>query len=187
METISVVQKATPSGWLVISSFIMTMCLLMHQVSCRVFGETCQITQVTQPPKAQIWCPATLAFPKTKIIFEREEISDNQWDAGKYNRATDGDWVNFVRFQGASFEGDGSIIVLCTMFLVSCILFHKCLYFSYWMAGYFLNRYCHIVCKYFSHSIHCHHFYFFVKILVFLSFVSTQSITYFWSTLWQLL
>ena len=28
------------------------------------------------PPTAQIWRPETSGFPKTKIAFEREEISD---------------------------------------------------------------------------------------------------------------
>ena len=31
-----------------------------------------------------------LAFPKTEISFEREEISDCQWDSGKYDGAADG-------------------------------------------------------------------------------------------------
>ena len=32
-----------------------------------------------------------LAFPKTKITFEREKISDCRWNSGKYDEATDGD------------------------------------------------------------------------------------------------
>ena len=60
-----------------------------------------------------------LAFPKTKIIFERKKISDLWWDSGKYNGAADGDWENCVRSQGAYLEGDSGILVLCTMFLVS--------------------------------------------------------------------
>ena len=32
------------------------------------------------------------------------------------------------------------IIVLCTMFLVSCVFFNKCLYFSYYVNGYFPDR-----------------------------------------------
>ena len=67
---------------------------------------------------------------KTKITFEREEISDHQWDSGKYNWAADGDWENCVRSQGAYFEGDWGVIVLYTMFLISDIFFNKCLYFS---------------------------------------------------------
>ena len=39
-----------------------------------------------------------------------------------------------------TLKGDWGIIVLCTMFLVFCILFSKCFYFSYYMAGYLLDR-----------------------------------------------
>ena len=77
-------------------------------------------------------------FPKLKSPL----ISDHWWDSGKYDGAADGDWENCVRSQGAYFEGDWGIIVLCTMFLVSCISFNKCLYFSCYMAGYFLERPC---------------------------------------------
>ena len=70
-----------------------------------------------------------LAFPKTKITLERGEISDHWWDSGKYNGAADGNWENCVRSQGAYFEGNWGIIVLCTMFFVSCIFFNKCLFF----------------------------------------------------------
>ena len=85
-----------------------------------------------QPRFGTLWL---LAFPKTKIIFEREEISDCWWDSGKYNREADGDWENCVRSQGAYFEGAWGII-----YEVSCIFFIKCLYFSYCLPGYFLDR-----------------------------------------------
>ena len=103
-----------------------------------------QITQVTQTspnPAAYIWyLVMSSAFPKTEITFEREEIADHQWDSGKYNGTADGNRENRVRSQGAYFEGDWGTIVLCTMFLVSCVFFNKCLCFSYYMAGYCLNR-----------------------------------------------
>ena len=100
--------------------------------SCLVqsfFGETSNqpVTQPRlQPRFGTLWL---LAFPKTKITFEREEISDRWGDSGKYNRATDGDWENYVRSQGAYFEWDWGVIVLCIMFLVSSIFFTKCLFF----------------------------------------------------------
>ena len=47
----------------------------------------------------QIWW--LLAFPKSIITFEREEISDHWWDSGKYDGAANGDWENCVRSQGA--------------------------------------------------------------------------------------
>ena len=81
-----------------------------------------------------------LAFPKIKITFEREEISDLWWDLRKYNKAAVGHWENCVRSQGAYFEGDWGVVVLCTVFLISCMFFSKCVYFSYYMVGYFLDR-----------------------------------------------
>ena len=39
-----------------------------------------------------------------------------------------------------TLKGTEASLVLCTMFLVSCIFFNKCLYFSYYMAGYLLDR-----------------------------------------------
>ena len=90
-----------------------------------------QITQVTQPHYSPdlVPCDWLLAFPKTQTTFEREEILDHWWDSGKYDRAGDSNWENCVRSQGAYFEGDGGIIVLCTMFLESCI-FSINVYFS---------------------------------------------------------
>ena len=94
-----------------------------------------QVIQMTQPPYSQDLVPWDFwLFQKLKITFEREEISDLQWDSGKY----DGNWENCVRSQGAYFEGDWSVIVLCTMFLVSCIILNKCVCFSYYMNGYLL-------------------------------------------------
>ena len=69
-----------------------------------------------QPRFGTLWL---LAFLKTKITLEREEISDHRWDSGKYDGEADGYWENYVKSQGAYFKGDWGIIVLCTMFLVS--------------------------------------------------------------------
>ena len=80
-----------------------------------------------QPTFGPLWL---LAFPQTKTTIESKEISECQWDSEKYDRAAHGDWENCVRSQGAYSEGDWGVIVLCTMFLVFCIFFSKCLYFS---------------------------------------------------------
>ena len=90
-----------------------------------------QIAQVDSAPlQPRFGSLQLLAFPQTKITFEREEISDHQWDSGKYDGAADGKWENCVRSQGAYFKGDWGVIVLCTVFPVSCTFFNKCLYFS---------------------------------------------------------
>ena len=97
------------------------------------------ITQVTQPPlKPQFGALWLLAFPKTKITFEREEISDCWWDSGKYDGAADGDWENCVRSKGAYFEGDWGIIVLCTMFLVSSSI-NAFIFPITWLHGWILS------------------------------------------------
>ena len=93
-------------GQLVIGSLITTMHPLMHHVSCSFLAKH-QITQVTQPRYSPDLVPCDFwLFPKLKITFEREEISDPRGDSGKYDGAADGGWENYVRSQGAYFEGD---------------------------------------------------------------------------------
>ena len=132
-ETIWIIQKAALMGkwWLAALSQHARSCITSH---AEFFGETSNHSGdsvLLQLTFGALWL---LAFPKIKITFEREEISDHQWDSGKYNRAAEGDWENCVRSQGAYFEGDWSIIVLHAMFLVLYLL-QWCLYFSYYMAG----------------------------------------------------
>ena len=142
METTGMIQRATAMGswWLAFSS-------QQHASSCitshgEFFGRISNHWGDSDPLEPRFGTLCLLAFPKTKISFEKEEISDHQWDSGKYDRAADGNWKNYVRSQGAYFEGDWGIIVLRTMFLVFCIFFNKCIYFSYYMAGYLLDKPC---------------------------------------------
>ena len=105
---------------LVIGSFITTMQPLMYRVLFIgvFFDKTSNHPGDSAPlwPKfGTLWL---LTFLKTKMTFERKEISNHQWDSGKYNGAADGNLEKYVRSQGAYFEGDWGI-VLCTMFLVS--------------------------------------------------------------------
>ena len=88
-----------------------------------------------QPRFGTLW---HLAFPKTKITFEREEVSGHWWNSGKYDRAADGDWENCVRSQGGLFRR--GLRNHCPMYDVSCIFFNKSLWFSYYIAGYLLDR-----------------------------------------------
>ena len=107
----------------------------MYHILCRGFGKTSNHPGGLAPLQPRFGALRLLAFPKTKIAFEREEIS------GKYDGAADGDWKNCVRSEGAYFEGDWGIIVLCTMFLVSSSINVS---FSYCMVGYLLDRYLHM-------------------------------------------
>ena len=95
-DTIQMIQKASSYGKLVTGSFIATMRLLMHQVLCRVFGSTSNHPGDSVLLQPRIGALQPRAFPKIKITFEREEISDHQWDAGEYDRAADGSWENWV-------------------------------------------------------------------------------------------
>ena len=128
VETTLLIQKATGMGnwWLTASSWQRThSCIISHT---ELFGETSNHPGESVPLQPRFGILWLLAFPQTKITFEREEISGRRWGSGKCSGAADGDWENSVRSQGAYFEGDWGIIVLCTMFLVSCIFFNKCLF-----------------------------------------------------------
>ena len=143
-------------GQLVIGSFIMTMHLLMHHVLCSFFLAKHQITQVIQPSYSpdlvpwDFWLFPQLKSPLKGIRFQTiNEIQEYMVEQPmriptkdfaecfeQWKRC----WENCVRSHGACFEGDLEVTVLCTMFLVSCTFFNKCLYFSYYMARCFLDR-----------------------------------------------
>ena len=113
----------------------------MHHILCRVFCKTSNHwgdSTLLQPRFGARWLRV---FPKTKITFEKEEISEHRWDSGKCDGAADGDWEKCVRSSAMYFEGHWGVFDVCTMFLVSYI-FNKCLYFSYYMAGYLLDKPC---------------------------------------------
>ena len=88
-----------------------------------------QINQVTQPPYSPDFTPCNFwLFPKLKSSLERYFRSlmrfrkiwwSSWWWLGEL----------CVRSQDTYFEGDWGIVVLCTMFIVSCIFFKKCLFF----------------------------------------------------------
>ena len=90
-ETIQMIQKATAMGnwWLAASSWQCTCSGIVSHA--KIFGETSNHpgdSVPLQPRSGALWL---LAFPKTEITFEREEISDPRWDSGKYDGAADGD------------------------------------------------------------------------------------------------
>ena len=84
---------------------------------CSFFGKH-QITQVTQPPYSSDLAPCDFwLFPKLKSPLKGRDFR-TLMRFRKIRWAPDGDGENYVRSQGAYFEGDWGIIVLCTMFLV---------------------------------------------------------------------
>ena len=87
VETIRMTQKAmvTSNWWLAASSQKCACSCITSRAE--FFGKTSNHpgdSGSLQPRFGVLWL---LAFPQTKIIFEREEISYSWWDLGKYNRA----------------------------------------------------------------------------------------------------
>ena len=121
METIQIIQKASAMGnwWLTASS---RQCASSSSITSHAdcFGETSNHpgdSAPLQPRFGDLWF---LAFLQTKTTFEIEEISDCQWDSGKYEGASNGSWENCVRSQGAYFEGTEASLsyVQCFLYLV---------------------------------------------------------------------
>ena len=147
VKTIWMFQKATAMGkwWLAASSRQCAhSCIPSH---AEYFGETSNHPGDLAPLEPEFNVLQLPAFPKTKITFEREEISEeHQWDSGKYNGAADGDWENCVRSQGAYIDGDWSVIVLWTMFLVSSsikvFIFHSMWLDTFWTALELRTKHC---------------------------------------------
>ena len=120
-ETTRMIQKAAAVGnwWWAASWWHCTHSCITSQAE--FFDITSNHPGNSAPLKPIFSALRLLAFPKTKITFERQRISDRRWNSGKHSWAADGDWVNYVKSQGTYFEGDWYIIVLYKMFLVSSI------------------------------------------------------------------
>ena len=56
-------------------------------ISCRVFWRNIKSPRWLTPLHPRFDTLRLLAFPQTKITFEREEIPDHWWDSGKDDRA----------------------------------------------------------------------------------------------------
>ena len=103
-----------------------------------------QITQVTQPRYSLDLVPRDFwLFPKLKSPFKGKRFQT----VDEIQENTTGQLMVIGRTvwgtpnpKSACFEGDWGITILCTVFLVSCIFFSECLYFSSYMAGYLLDR-----------------------------------------------
>ena len=129
-ETIRMIQKAAAMDnwwWAASSQQCARSCITCH---AKFFGKTSNHPGKSAPLQPRLGTLQFFALPKTEITFGREEISDHQGDSGKYDEVADGDWENYVRSQGVYFKGDWGIMVVCTIFLVSCIFFNKCVSFS---------------------------------------------------------
>ena len=66
--------------------------VLVSRGGTRHFGEPSNHPGDSASLKPRFGGLQLLAFPKTKITFKREEISEH--DSGKHNRVADGNWEN---------------------------------------------------------------------------------------------
>ena len=127
----------------------------MHHIMCRVFWQNIKSPTWLSPTTAQIWCPVTsgfLAFPQTKITFEREEISDHD----EIQENTTGQLMAIGRTGwGPTLKGTEASLscVQCFLCLVSSSA-NAC--FSWRAAGDLLDR--PSICIYIF--IHMHHIFF---------------------------
>ena len=134
METIQIIQKAAAMGnwWWQLHHDNMP---LMHYISCS-FWWNIRSPRWLSPPSPRFGALRLLAFPKTKVTYESEKISDCLWDSGKYDGAADGDWKNCVRSQHSYLGVYWGVIFLCIMFLVSSSInvsiFHITWLDSFW-------------------------------------------------------
>ena len=84
METIQMSQKAAAMGnwWLAASSQQCAHSCILSRAE--FFGETSTHSGDSVPLQPRFGALQLLVFLKTKIPFEREQISDHGWDSGKY-------------------------------------------------------------------------------------------------------
>ena len=136
VETIWMTQKAAGLGnwWLAASS---QQCTCSCISSCVVFWRNIKPPKCLGPPTAWIWCSATSGFSQNQNCL---------WKARDFRPL-----MRFRKIQWGSWWWLGELCEiprcllwkgLCPMYnvLISNIFFNKCLYFSYYMAGYLLDR-----------------------------------------------
>ena len=95
-------------------------CSLIYHVLWRIFSWTLNHAGDSAPLQPRFGALWLLTWPKTKITFEREKISDHQWDSEKYDGAADGYWENCARSQGS---GGPSKVTEVSLSYVQCFLY----------------------------------------------------------------
>ena len=152
------ITKSHSYGQQVIGRFIMTMCPLMHHISCRVFWQNIKSPGDSAPLQPRFDALRLLSFPKGKghqcsshlghmPVFPKgkwfqtiDEIQENTME--QLMAILTKDFAVFwtveetlggmLRSQGAYFKGDWGVIGLCTMFLVSSSV-KNCIFHNTWL------------------------------------------------------
>ena len=124
-------------GQLVIGSFIMTTLSAHASHLVQNVSVKHQATHMTQSPYSPDLAPCDFwLFPKLTSPLKRKRFQtiDNIWENTMGQVLAMGELCEVPR---CLFERGQRHH--CPMYKVSCIFFNKCLYFSYYMAGYLLN------------------------------------------------
>ena len=141
VETIQMIQKAAAMSnwWLAASSHHTHSCI---RSQAEFFGEIPNHTGDSAPYSPDLASCDFLLFPKLKLPLKGkrfqtvDEIQENM--VGQVMAVGRTVWGP----KAPTLKGTWGVIVLCIMFLLSGVFFNKCLYFSQYMAGYFLDRRC---------------------------------------------
>ena len=112
METVGMIQTAIVMGnWFLATSWI---------TSCAgFFGKALNHAGDSVPLQPRFGSMQLLAFPKPKITFEREDISDCQIDSGIYDGAVDGRTVWGPKVPTLKGTEVSLSYVQCFLYLVS--------------------------------------------------------------------
>ena len=133
-EAIWMIQKAAAMGnwWLAASSWQHTRSRI---TSCaEFFDKISNDPGDSAPLQPRFGALQLLAFSKTKVTFEREEISDHQWDSETYDQAADSDWETVWVSKGPTLKGTEVSLsyVQCFLYLVSSSI-NVSIFHSIWM------------------------------------------------------
>ena len=104
----------------------------------QIFGETSNHPGDSAPLTAHLWCPAIFGFFQNYNHFCKGR---DFRPLMRFRKIWQGSWwwlgelcevPRYLLWRGLRCH--------CLMYSVSCIFFNKCLYFSYYVTGYFLDR-----------------------------------------------
>ena len=137
VETIQMIQKAAAIGNWWLAPWLWR-CAHSCIMSCaKFFGKISNHSGDSSPLQPIFGTLQLLAFPKTKITFEKKDFRVSM----RFRKIWQGSWWQL----GELYEVPRCLLwrglrCHCLMCNVFCIFLKKCLNFSCYMAGYFLDR-----------------------------------------------
>ena len=133
------------------------------------FGETSKHSGDSAPLSPDLAPCNFWLFPKVKsslkgkrfqTIHEIQEIRQGSWWQFQLRLLLHFEpwktcWENCVRSQGAHFEGDWGITVLCTMFLVSSLI-NVSIFHSMWLDTFWIDPHSYLLHPLLTHAVGCY-------------------------------